>query len=195
MKRLFSKLAVVLSLACTASMLHAQTPSIAYGRTTLQLSTFLSTFQGYGAVITDLNSNPLQNNSLTVQETGGALNLQTSAGEIEHSGGLLVQVAGYTLRFQNFIIDTTNPSAPVLSALFIVNNQFSSRLPLFNIQGAAGSTLPLQVQSGVLQENGLTLTLAPAAAAEFNSLFGQGAAQAGSAIGTANAYIVFSPTN
>jgi hypothetical protein len=55
--------------------------------------------------------------------------------------------------------------------------------------------LPLPVQSGVLQVNGLILTLAPATASTLNTLFGGQVVQAGTNIGTANIYVVLSPNN
>jgi|GEM_PF-1649679 len=200
MKRSLSKAALLVALACTPVIMHAQTPSqtpsVDFGRTTVQLSpSFLNSIQGLGATITDLKNNPLQNNSITFRATGGAVDLTTSAGEIEHTGGLLVNAAGTIVRIQNFIIDTSNPTNPVITAQFIVSDHFVVRIALFNIQPPAGFSLPLQLQSGVLQENGLILTLAPATATALNTLFGGQVVQAGTNIGTANAYVVFSPTN
>src|SRR5258705_9218521 len=99
MKRSLSKAIVVFALACTPSLMHAQspsqTPSVDFGRTTVQLnSEFVNSIQVLGAVLTDLHNNPLQNNSFTVRATAGAIDLTTSAGEVEHTGGLLVNAAG-----------------------------------------------------------------------------------------------------
>ena len=158
-------------------------------------SSFLNSIQGLGAVITDLHNNPLQDNSFTVRATGGAVDLTTSAGEIEHTGGLLVNAAGTIIRIQNFTLDTSNPTNLVITAQYIVNDHFASRVALFNVQPPPTLTLPLQLQSGVLQVNGLVLTLAPAAASTLNTIFGGPVVQAGTNIGTANAYVVFSPSN
>jgi hypothetical protein len=200
MKRSLSKAIFLIALACTPSLMHAQspsqTPSVDFGRTTVQLgSSFLSSIQGLGAVITDLRNNPLQDNSFTVRATGGAVDLTTSAGEIEHTGGLLVNAAGTILRIQNLTLDTSNPTNIVITADYIVNDHFASRVALFSVQPPPTLTLPLQLQSGVLQVNGLVLTLAPAAASTLNSIFGGPVVQAGSNIGTANIYVVFSPSN
>jgi hypothetical protein len=83
----------------------------------------------------------------------------------------------------------------VITADYIVNDHFASRIALFNVQPPASLTLPLQLQSGVLQVNGLVLTLAPATASTLNTIFGGQVVQAGTNIGTANTYVVFSPTN
>jgi hypothetical protein len=200
MKRSLSKAIFVVALACTASLVHAQspsqTPSVDFGRTTVQLSSsFVNSIQGLGAVITDLHNNVLQNNSFTVRATGGALDLATSAGEIQHTGGLLVNAAGTIIRIQNFTLDTSNPTNIVITADYIVNDHFAARIALFNVQPPPTLTLPLQLQSGVLQVNGLVLTLAPAAASTLNTIFGGPVVQAGTNIGTANAYVVFSPGN
>ncbi|MDT7815016.1 MAG: hypothetical protein QOJ42_4932 [Acidobacteriaceae bacterium] len=200
MKRSLSKAIFLIALACTPSLVHAQspsqTPSVDFGRTTVQLgSSFLNSIQGLGAVITDLRNNPLQDNSFTVRATGGAVDLTTSAGEIEHTGGLRVNAAGTILRIQNLTLDTSNPTNIVITADYIVNDHFASRVALFSVQPPPTLTLPLQLQSGVLQVNGMVLTLAPAAASTLNSIFGGPVVQAGSNIGTANIYVVFSPSN
>jgi hypothetical protein len=200
MKRSLSKAVFLFALACTPSIVHAQspsqTPSVDFGRTTVQFnSSFLSSIEVLGAVITDLHNNPLQGNSFTVRATGGAVDLTTSAGEIEHRGGLLVNAAGTIIRIQNLTLDTSNPTNLVITAQIIVNDHFASRIALFNVQPPPSLTLPLQLQSGVLQVNGLVLTLAPATASALNSIFGGQVVQAGTNIGTANAYVVFSPAN
>jgi hypothetical protein len=200
MKRSMSKAIFVFALACMPSLVHAQsqsqTPSVDFGRTTVQLSSsFVNAIQGLGAVITDLRNNPLQNNSFTVRATGGALDLTTSAGEIQHTGGLLVNAAGSIIRIQNLTLDTSNPINLVITADYIINDHFAARIALFNVQPPAGLGLPFQLQSGVLQVNGLVLTLAPATASTINALLGGQYVQAGTNIGTANAYVVFSPSN
>ena len=200
MKRSLSKAFFLFALACMPSLVHAQspsqTPSVDFGRTTVQFSSsFLNSIQGLGAVITDLHNQPLQDNSFTVRATGGAVDLTTSAGEIQHTGGLFVNAAGTIIRIQNFTFDTSNPTNLVITADYIVNDHFASRVALFSVQPPPTLALPLQLQSGVLQVNGLVLTLAPAAASTLNTTFGGAVVQAGMNIGTANIYVVFSPSN
>jgi hypothetical protein len=200
MKRFLSSAVVLFVLACAPSILSAQTPSqtpsVDFGRTTIQLNPgFLNSVQAQGATITDLHGNAIQNNSLTLRATGGAVDLTTSAGEVEHTGGQLINAAGTILRIQNLTLDTTNPTAPIVTAEFIVNDHFVSRMALYNVQPPAGATLPLQPQNGVLQVNGLGLTLASATASAINTALGGQYAQAGTPIGTANVYVVFSPVN
>jgi hypothetical protein len=200
MKLSLSKATLLVALACMPSLGYAQspsqTPTVDFGRTTVQLSSsFVNSIQGLGAVITDLHNQPLQDNSFTLRATGGSVDLTTSAGEIQHTGGLLVNASGTIIRIQNFILDTSNPTSLVITADYIVNDHFASRIALFNVQPPPTLTLPLQLQSGVLQVNGLVLTLAPATASTLNTIFGGPVVQAGTNIGTANTYLVFSPTN
>lgn len=199
MKRSLSTAVILLALACTPvvqAQTPSQTPSVDFGRTTVQLgSSFLNSIQGLGAVITDLRGNPLQNNAFTIRAVAGAFDLTNAAGEVEHTGGLLINAAGTVLRIQNLTLDTSNPSGPVITAEFIVSDHFVSRMALFNVQPPAGFSLPLQLQAGVLQVNGLVLTLAPATATALNTVFQAQVVQAGTNIGTANIYVVFSPSN
>ena len=199
MKRSLSTAVILLALACTPvvqAQTPSQTPSVDFGRTTVQLgSSFLNSIQGLGAVITDLRGNPLQNNAFTIRAVAGAFDLTNAAGEVEHTGGLLINAAGTVLRIQNLTLDTSNPSGPVITAEFIVSDHFVSRMALFNVQPPAGFSLPLQLQAGVLQVNGLVLTLAPATATALNTVFQAQVVQAGTNIGTANTYVVFSPSN
>ena len=200
MIRSLSKAALLVALACTPLM-HAQnnpsqTPSVDFGRSTVQLNpAFVNAIQSFGAVITDLQGNPLQNNTITFKAVAGAIDLTTSAGEVEHTGGMLISVAGLVFRLQNVTLDTSNPNAPVITAAFIINDHFAGRQPLFNVQPPAGFVLPLAPQAGVLQVNGLVLTLAPAAATTLNNLFGAPILSPGLSIGTGNAYVVFAAAN
>jgi len=201
MKRSLSKITLLFALACVSLLAYgqnnpSQTPSVDFGRTTVQLNTsFVNSIQGLGAVFTDLGGNPLQNNTFTVRATGGSIDLTNAAGEIEHAGGLLINTPGAIIRIQNFTIDTSNPGAPVMSAAFIVNDHFAGRIVLFNVQPPATLIVPLQPQAGVLQVNGLALSLSAAGASAINGIFGGPVVQQGTAIGIANAYIVFAAAN
>ncbi len=173
----------------------SKTPSIDFGRTTVQLSgSFASFIQSTGAVLTDLQGNPLQNNSFTLRAVAGAFDLTTSVGEVEHTGGLLINAAGVTARIENLTLDTTNAAAPAITAQVIYNDHFVGRIALFAVAPPAGFALPLVPQAGVLQVNNLGLSLAAPAATTLSALFGT-QIPAGTAIGTANVYAVLSPTN
>ena len=190
MRHLVNKVAIAITVAFASATLHAQTPSVVYGRTTIQLNadTFL------GASVTYLGGNPFQNNAITFEATGGAFALATGAGEVEHKGGILVNASGTILRIQDFTLDTTNPAASVMTALFILNGHVLGRAAMFNVQGAPGTTVPFTLTSGTLQLNDLSLTLAPGGVAFLNQAFGAGSIKPGISVGTASSYIVFTAT-
>lgn len=197
--RLFRTATLAFILANAPVLLNAQsttsTPTIEYGRTTFQLNAQFATFlQSTGAAITDLQGNPLQNNSFTFKAVAGAIDVTTAAGEVEHSGGLQIVAAGAVARIENFTLDTSNPAAPVITAQIIYADHFAARIPLFSVQPPPSFSLPLAAQNGVLQVNGLGLTLAPAAASTLSSLFGA-TIPAGVAVGTANVYAVLAASN
>jgi len=190
MKRFFSKTAFVVALASMASIGHAQIMSVSSGSTTVQLSTAF--INSLGATVTDLQGNPLPNNTITFQAASGALDLSLAAGEVQHKGGLIINAGGMQIRLENWTIDTSTPTASIISAEFIMNGHFDFRLPLFNVQPPPGFMIPITLQSGALQLNGLTLTIAPAMASTLYSLFGGPVVHAGASAGTANANVVFS---
>ena len=117
----FGKSVFALAVICTPLMAQAQspslTPSIEYGRTTLQFDpNFLAMLPALGATITDLQNNPLQNGSITLRVTGGSIDMTTAGGEVQHTGGFLINAAGTILRIQNLTLDTSNAGALVVTA-------------------------------------------------------------------------------
>lgn len=194
MTSLFRKFAIVLTVAASAVALPAQVRTAVYGRTTLQFSTtFTSTVTSLSGSILDLELNPLASSNLVLPVTAGAFNPQTAVGEVEHSSGFTLSGGGKAIRIENLIIDTTNGTAPVVTAVIVFNNVVLGRIPLFNVQYPSGLTLPLQTTEGVLQVSGLKLTLAPIGAATLNSVFGITVIPAGLNAGTASIYVVFAP--
>ena len=191
MKRFFSKAAFVVAFASMASIGHAQVMSVNSGTTTVTLNAAF--INSIGAIITDLQGNPLQNNSIVFTGVAGALDLQTAAGEIEHKGGMIINAGGMVIRLENFTLDTHYPPTAVISAEFIMNGHYDFRLPLFTVQPPPGFMIPLTLlPSGALQQNNLILSIAPETAATFYALFGGPVIQPGQYAGTANSYIVFS---
>ena len=195
MKLLVSKIAVVLTLAASTAVLHAQQVRTAvFGRTTLSFnSTFTSAVSSLGGEIEDLDLNPITGTSILLPVKAGALNPETAIGEVEHSSGFTLTGGGKAIRLENFIVDTTSGTAPVVTAVIIFNNTVLGRITLFNVLYPAGLSLPLQTTAGVLQVNGLTLSLAPVAATTLNSLFGINAIPANLSVGTASLYVVLAP--
>ena len=185
------------ALASSAVFAAAQneTQTIVYGRTTVQFNAgFQQTLANLGATITDTNSAPLKNGSAIFTITEGAIDLKSAAGEVSHSGGYVVTIAGVSVKVLDLVLDTTTPTAPVITGLFVVNNAVLGRLPVFTVQIPSGFSLPLTPQNGVEQINGFGLLLAPGTANTFNTLFGAQVLQAGTSVGTANVYTVLAPS-
>ncbi len=190
---LLLKFAVAAALVSSAASLSAQqTSTIVYGRTTVQFgSAFQSTLSQLGAGITDLRGTDLHTTgTTTLVVKQGNIDLVTGIGEVEHNGGYIIPVAGHTFTFQSLTIDTTNVSAPVVTALLSIDNRLVGRIPLFLITTPEDFVLPLVPQNGIEQLNGLTLALSPQAAGAINGLFGVQAIPAGLSVGTANVYTV-----
>lgn len=171
----------------TTLVAQSNTNTVVYGRTNLQLSTgFVQAISGTGVVLTDLNGAPLQNNGITFKISSGVFSLQNFAGEIDHIGGLTATTSAVSIRIQNLVLDLSNPQAPVVTALFVANNVFYGRNPLFNLQFPSDFSLS-PVQQGVLQTTNFNVTLAPAASSMLSNLLGN-TLPAGTPIGTLNLY-------
>ena len=175
------------------AMLHAQAQDVAYGRLTVNFSSsFLNSASGAGITITDLSGSALANGSAVFTGVGGALDVNSAAGELMHDGGYILTVGSNTLRMQNLVIDTTNLSAPVITALTIVNGTVMGRIPLFTLLAPPGFVTPLPSTAGTVLLSGIFIYIAPAAASELNSLLGGNVISAGLAAGTETQYSVFS---
>lgn len=119
--------------------------------------------------------------------TGGALDLATAKGEINHSGGLFLAAGSTRVELLSFNIDTSG-ARPVLTGLVTVNGDFVGRLPLFNLELPA-LTLPLQPQAfNTIFLPGVKVTLTSEAAAALNSVFSVTAFVEGFNIGTASVF-------
>ncbi len=198
MKTLFGKLVVVLAVAGASAAAHAQqqTQNVAFGRTTVTMSqAFLDSLTRSGATLTDLNSgNMITAAGTTLTAVGGALNTSSKAGEIMHSGGYLLSGAGQAVRVQDFIIDTTNTSHPVISALFVVNDTVYGRVVLFDLQATSSFTFTAMPGSGVANLSGISVTIDAAGASALNSIFGGQVTSAGTPVGTETQFVVFAAT-
>lgn len=192
MKHVVKTAVMGLALVLAGSAAQAQTKTIAFGRTSVSLSSgFVSALQSLGLTPGVVQPSELEEGKVTFPVTGGALDLQTARGEISHSGGLTLTAGSTEVRLQSFTIDTTG-SSPILTGLVVVNNKLVGRLPLFNLQLPAGLTLPLKPSGeGVLRLKGVGVTLTAPAAAALNGVFKTNALKGGFGIGTANVHLVF----
>ncbi|GAC1362856.1 MAG: hypothetical protein NVSMB3_11250 [Acidobacteriaceae bacterium] len=195
MKQLLSKVVIVLTIALATTLgLWAQsTQTVEYGRTTLQLDpSFTGRASQLGAVLGGVGFSSVEPSGLMMLPVvGGAIDLQTSLGEINTLGGLNIAANGTQLGLQAFVIDTTG--SPLVSALLVLNNRMMGRIPLFSLTPPPGTSLPLAMTVGVLQVNGLRVTMHPTGAAMVNNIFHTNAVFAGMTVGTMNVYAVLSP--
>lgn len=195
MKQLLKKVAVVCTVALATTLtIHAQqAQTIEYGRTVLQFDpSFTAGAAQLGAVLGGVGFSSVDSSGVIVfPVVSGAIDLQTSQGEVNHLGGLSISANGTQIWLQNFLIDTT--AAPIVSALLVVNNKLVGRIPFLSFTFPPGVTLPLTSTAGVLQVNGIGVTLHPAAATALNEILHTNAISGGLTVGTMNVYLVLSP--
>jgi hypothetical protein len=150
---------------------------IEWGRTTLQLDA------GTAAVLADngVSVSPTGDahptgSGIAFPITGGALDLGTLAGTIEHSGGLEFRAGDTVLGVQDFVIDT---AAGVLTAEV---SGTDTRVPLLDLDlsGAA-----VEADSKGVTVRGVQAALTAEAAAALNETFGVSLFTEGIPVGTA----------
>lgn len=173
MHRFLHKLLLAATLSFVVTAVEAQqVNNIVSGRTAMQLnSTFMQTIESYGASFSDLGLAALQNGSLSFPIAKGAIDLNTVAGELRHTGGLVITADGRQIQLLNWVLDTTG-STPTITVLFVIDGSVSGRFPLFLVQPPVNLNLPLQPQGGVLSIHQASLFLSQAGATTFNNLFG-----------------------
>lgn len=197
MKGLINKIAIVVTLALATTVAsHAQsTSTIEYGRSMLHFDpSFTGGVASLGAQLGGVGFSSLDTTGTIVfPVVNGAVDLQSSQGEVSHLGGISVLAAGLQLRLQNLVLDTTG--APVLTAILVVNNKLYGRIPLFNLTPPAGTSLPLTTTLGVLQINGFGVTFNATGAAIINKIFGNNAIPVGMLVGTLDLYAIVSPNS
>jgi hypothetical protein len=198
-KSLTAKAGLVLASCVLATAAFAQkTQTVDAGLTSVKLSsTFTGALESLGVTAGTVAPTRICDGTATFPITGGAIDLDSTAGNIVHSGGLTLEAGGTEARLESFIIDTTSttPGAPVLTGLVIVNKKLVGRLPLFNIVLPPGFSLPLQAEGGfLLQLKGVDLTLTSTAAGALNSVYGlkPGTIPANLPIGTASVFAFLS---
>ena len=187
MRTCFPRVVTTFAVALFATVAIAQnTRTIHSGRTSVKLSSTLTTaLTDLNVKVGDIDPTEIEEGTATFPITGGAIDLDTAAGNILHSGGLTLSADGTKVRLQSFIIDTTT-ATPMLTGLVVVNGKLVGRLPLFDLSLPAGFSLPLHLAEGRLVLSGVGLTLDAQAAAALNAVFKVSAFKGGLAIGTAS---------
>ena len=184
-KTLVGTLALALALPAVGTMAMAQqTRTLNSGVTTVTLSsTFVDALTALNVTPGTVQPSELEHGMVSFPVVGGALDLDTAAGNILHSGGLTLSAGGTVVTLQSFIIDTT--STPVITGLVSVNGMLKGRIPLFDVALPPGFTTPLMATGFVLQLKNVTLTLDPTAAGALSGVF-KTTVPGGLSIGTAN---------
>lgn len=174
----------------STSISAAPTALLTDGKTTVTLSNdFLAALGTLRVSAGTTGEGALRSGVASFPVTGGALDLATAKGEINHTGGLVLSAGTTRVELLSFNIDTTT-SRPVLTGLVTVNGDFVGRLPLFDLE-LPTLTLPLQPQAfNNLFLPGVKVTLSAEAAQALNSVFGVTAFTQGFNIGTASVFAV-----
>jgi hypothetical protein len=168
------KAALLAALTLFGTVTFAQdTKTVEAGLTSVKLSaTFTSALESLAVTPGTVAPTRLRDGVATFPISGGAIDLDTAAGNILHVGGLTLTDGSTEVRLQSFIIDTT-ATPPVLTGIVIANNTLVGRLPLFQLTLPSGFTVPLKPKDGfILQLQGVALTLTSQAATALNGVFG-----------------------
>lgn len=175
-------------LASSADAFSQKTVTIETGRTTVALSNeFVSALGSLNVAPGTVALARLYKGTVNFPVTGGAIDLDTAAGQILHSGGLTLTAGQTKVTLQSFIIDST--IAPVITGLVSVDGKLLGRLPLFDLALPGGITLPLKPYDGQIILKGVGVSLDSAAAGALNSVFHVSAFKGGFGIGTAKVVI------
>jgi len=183
--------APIVALAMLISTSHAsaqKTETIESGRTTVALASgFVSALASLGVTPGTVNPTRLNYGIVNFPVTGGAIDLDTAASQILHTGWLTLTAGQTEVTLQSFIIDTTG--TPVITGLVSVDGKLIGRLPLFDLALPNGITLPLKPHDGRIILKGVGVTLDSTAAGALNNVFHVSAFKGGFGIGTAKVII------
>ncbi len=188
MKSIFPRVAAAVAAALLSSTaaFAQNTHTIFTGRTSVKLSsTFTTALADLDVSVGRVFPTEMEDGAVAFPITGGAIDLDTAAGNILHSGGLALTAGDTHVSLQSFIIDTTG-ATPMITGLVIVNGKLVGRLPLFDLTLAAGFSLPLHLNENRLVLSGVGATLDWQAAAALNTVFKVSAFKGGFDIGTAS---------
>ncbi len=179
-KRALVAASMALTLAAASAAIAAPTGQVRGGNTSVLLDKgFTSALQTLGVAVAPEQSARVKGRAGRVAVfpiPAGALDLESLAGEVSHSGGLSLQAGGTTVSLLTFTIDTTSlafdndaPDQPVLTGLVVVNGDVLGRLPLFDL---ALNQLPKVTQAGRVVIRDVDVTLTAGAAEALNGVFG-----------------------
>jgi hypothetical protein len=130
-KKFFALLVLMVTLALASGSAMAQNTKIfQFGETSVKLSSsFLHALQTLKVTPGVITPTQLSDTDVNFPIIGGAIDLDTALGNIEHSGGLTLTAGKTVLGIQNFIIDTTGKT-PVITGLAVLNGAVVGRITL-----------------------------------------------------------------
>jgi hypothetical protein len=175
---------VTLSMAVT-SVWAGPTLQLHKGKTTVALSSdFVDAITSLGVSPSrvkpgDLN---LKKGTAVFPISGAAVDGESLAGDVFHTGGLILAVPGTKVYLLNFVISTTGEGAPVLTGIASVNGDVVARIPLFDLDLSA---LSIDGNKKKIKLSDVGLTLTAVAADTLNDVFATDAFVEGFVIGTA----------
>lgn len=186
--------AIILSLTVVSQTQAEPTVRLSDGSTTVQLSADLVNALGTLGVTPGVSEpGTLTDDGVaTFPIVSGALDLETSIGEISHSGGLTLTNADQTavVDLFDFVIDNTGDQL-VMTGLAGLNDDLAGRFPLFTLDF---STAQVDISDTDLTVTGVVLGLTAEGAAALNAAFGVTAFTEGINIGTADVAGVLAAT-
>lgn len=175
----------VIILSVLISQTRAEpTVRLSDGVTTVQLGeNFIGGLEGLGVTPVAIEPGTLNDGIAIFPVVAGGLDLETTIGDIFHSGGLSLSAAdGTIVELFNFIIDNSEDQ-PVLTALGTLNGDLAGRFPLFNLDFS--SALVETSEMDVLITD-VVLSLTANGAAGLNAAFDVDAFSENANIGTVN---------
>jgi len=176
--------AVLSALVISGSVFAGPTAYLKGGKTTVEFSEeFVGALGALGVTPSAIKNGTLNLNKgeVSFRIPAGAIDVDTLAGDIFHTGGLGLGVPGIQVSLLNFIISTTE--APVLTGLAAVNGDVVDRIPLFNLTLAPDAVDTSKRNK--LMVGPVAVTLTAVAAATLNEVFGVDAFTPDFPIGTA----------
>lgn len=183
-KRASSIGALSLGFALAAPAVAAPTFPVAYGNTTVTLSSELvGALTTLGVTPAAIGYSRLRDGKINFPITDGDLDFGTAKGEITHAGGLKLSKGSTVVELRDFLIDTSG-AAPIITGKVVANDSFVGRVPLFELTLPA-LALPLPTNNPYLTIPGVKVALSKTAADALNAIFGVTAFAQGIPVGTA----------
>jgi hypothetical protein len=181
---------VALAMLVSTSNASAQlTETVQNGHTTLTFASgLIPALNGAGITLGAVSPSTLTNGVVGFTVVGGAVDLDTGAGQVIHSGGLTITAGTAVVTVQSFIVDTTT-GMPVMTGLVSINGVLLGRLPVFDLTLTTFIPPLTPNRFGQVTVTGVNVALDSTIAAILNSTFNMPAFAGGSVVGTATVVV------